>query len=220
MIFAGKRGNGQSRDRLSWHLCRHASLLLLARDAGHRGVTSPPGGTRQGCLSPPVPAASASQLGTCWGLTLLRCGVPGLGEGGPPPPGSLGIVGTRFAPCCSQNQTPKPPILPLLHARPSKNPPFRGWGAGRQLWNGGSSGDGLSEAAVGGPPATAGPSASPALTGPHGAPRAAPQTQPAAAAHRPHSPVPEPAALEEQVAAGHRPDLARLLQPATAPGAG
>lgn len=32
-----------------------------------------------------------------------------------------------------------------------------------------------------------------------------------------HLPVSEPASLEEQVAAGHSPDLARLLQPAMAP---
>lgn len=67
-----------------------------------------------------------------------------------------------------------------------------------------------------------GPQDIPGLLQPQELPRAPPKehkTNHPAGLLPQDSPVAEAASLEEQVTAGHRPHLARLLQPATAPGA-
>lgn len=124
-------------------------------------------------------------------------------------------------------QSPPAPSSPLLHSCPSKNVCRSGaeerfascetenrvvmaslrW----QCCNGRTSGDRRTLSK---------PSdrCSPGLL-PKARPKGHPKTYPATATYCHYLPVSEPASLEEQVAAGHRPDLARLLQPATAPGA-
>ena len=147
------------------------------------------------------------------------------GQGGATPPRNLGIAVIRLTPCSSQKPNPKAP-----HPLPSSTPvppKICSSGAGerefscetqkevvmaslrQQRCNGRTSGNRRALSKSSG-------RCSPELL-PTAHSKEHLKIHPVAATYCHYLPVAEPASLEEQVAAGHRPDLARFLQPATAP---
>lgn len=167
-------------------------------------ASGPPCATKEG--AGPMHCAAGGALGSRPAeIRGARARLSLQGQGGARPPQEFRNCRDSFHSLFSK--TPKPPILspcPLLSLQKCA---LLGWRRDASCDMERSGGLGVPGGPLATPRAAAAPTCSPRHT----------RRSPPKYSQKLPSPVSEPASLEEQVAAGHRPDLARLLQPARAP---
>lgn len=176
------------------------------------------GGTHHGHLGPPCHQGGCRHRAPhSWGCTGVsrpaeiggaRARLSLQGQGGARPPQEFRNCRDLFHSLFSKTKPQSSPVLspPLLLSL--QKSALLGWRRDASCDTERSGGLGATGGPFASPRAAAAPTCSPRDT------RRSPQST-ARSCHQ--LPVSEPASLEEQIAAGHRPDLARLLQPATAP---